>query len=224
MLPHTIIETPGLDLVHQYVAASSTAEIGGDWFDVVRQPDGRVALIVGDVTGHDIHAASWMGQIRTTTRTLARLGLSPAEVLTQLDVMVSEMGIEVGATCVYAAIEPRTGRCVIARAGHPPPALVRPSGEVEFLDPPVCLPLGVGAGSVFRSMKLDLEPGSVLVLYTDGLIETRAEGIDVGMDRLAQALVAERDESFGPLYASRLIERLVPEPVDDVVLLLARVT
>lgn len=198
------------------------AEIGGDWFDVVHLPDGRIALVVGDVAGHDIHAASLMGQIRTVTRTLARLELSPVQVLTQLDAMVAEMGAEVGATCVYAAFDPATRRCAIARAGHPPPALVRPSGDVEFLELPACLPLGVGVGS-FESVEFDLEPRSVLVLYTDGLIESRQEEIDVGIDRLAQALASGSSGPFGPAYASALINRLVPNPSDDIAVLLARV-
>jgi serine phosphatase RsbU (regulator of sigma subunit) len=212
-----------MELAYWYEPANVAAEIGGDWFDVVHQPDGRVALIVGDVIGHDIRAASLMGQIRTVTRTLASLDLSPADVLTQLDVMVSEMGIEVGATCVYAAFDPASRQCVIARAGHPPPALVQPTGGVDFLDLPACPPLGVG-GSEFESMEFSLRPGSVLVLYTDGLIESRDTGIDTGMDNLAQALLVDGGEAFGHSYASSLINRLVPDPGDDIALLLARVT
>ncbi len=223
MLPQSIIDVPGMELAYRYEPANTAAEIGGDWFDVVRQPDGRVALIVGDVTGHDIHAASLMGQIRTVTRTLAKLDLSPVEVLTQLDAMVSEMTAEVGATCVYAAFEPETRRCAIARAGHPPPALVRAAGAVDFLDLPAGLPLGVGGGK-FESAELTLEPGSVLVLYTDGLIESREEAIDIGMDHLAHALAAAHTEPFGPQYTSSLINRLVADPADDIALLLARVT
>jgi PAS domain S-box-containing protein len=222
MLPQSISETPGIELAYRYEPANMASEIGGDWFDVVHQPDGRVAVIVGDVTGHDIHAASLMGQIRTVTRTLAMLGLSPVDVLTQLDAMVADMGVEVGATCVYATLEPDSGHCVIARAGHPPPAVVLPAGGVEFLDLPAGVPLGVGGGE-FESVELSLEPSSILVFYTDGLIESREHAIDVGMDKLAQALATPSDEPFGPEYVSTLINRLVADPADDIVLLLARV-
>ena len=222
MLPQTIVETPGIDLAYRYEPANMAAEIGGDWFDVVRQPNGRVALIVGDVTGHDIHAASLMGQIRTVTRTLATLGLSPVEVLTWLDAMISEMGAEAGATCVYAAFDPDTRRCVIARAGHPPPALVLPAGTVDFLDLPTGLPLGVG-GAAFESVEFVLDPGSVLVFYTDGLIESRDTGIDTGLDKLAQELAAGSVIPFTPQCASNLINRLVADPADDIAVLVARI-
>jgi PAS domain S-box-containing protein len=223
MLPQSIGSTPGLELAYRYEPANTASEIGGDWFDVVPHPDGCVALIIGDVTGHDIHAASLMGQLRTATRTLATLDLSPAEVLTRLDAITTEMSSEVGATCVYVAYNPATRRCVIARAGHPPPALVRPGGGVEFLDLPAGVPLGVG-GEPFESVELELERGSVLVLYTDGLIESRDAPIDVGMDELAQALADSLTEPFGSGYASALITRLVPDPSDDIAVLLARIT
>jgi hypothetical protein len=223
MLPQSIGAVPGLDLAYRYEPANVASEIGGDWFDVVHQANGCIALIVGDVTGHDIHAASLMGQIRTVTRTLATLDLSPVEVLTRLDAMISDMGSEVGATCVYAAFSPDTRRCVIARAGHPPPALAQPTGSVEFLEMPAGLPLGVGGGD-FESVAVDLEPGAVLVLYTDGLIESRDSGIDVGMDNLARALTENGIEPFGHRYAASLINRLVPDPADDIALLAARIT
>ena len=223
MLPQNIGPTPGLELAYRYEPANTASEIGGDWFDVVPHPDGCVALIIGDVTGHDIHAASLMGQLRTVTRTLATLDLSPAEVLTRLDAITAELGTDVGATCVYAAFNPETARCVIARAGHPPPALVLPSGDVEFLELPPGVPLGVG-GEAFESVELELAPGSVLVLYTDGLIESRFASIDTGMDKLAQALAEGVEEPFGSRYASTLISRLVPDPADDIAVLLARVT
>jgi hypothetical protein len=223
MLPQSLTETPGIELAYSYVPANTASEIGGDWFDVVRQPDGRVVLIVGDVSGHDIHAASLMGQIRTVTRTLATLDLSPVEVLTRLDAMVAEMGSEVGATCVYAAFDPDCRCCVIARAGHPPPVLVGPGGSVEFLEMPPGLPLGVGGG-VFESVDLDVQPGSMLVLYTDGLIESREAAIDIGMGDLADALGAATAEPFGSQLAATLITRLVPDPEDDIVVLLGYVS
>jgi len=142
------------------------------------------------------------------------------------------MADEAGATCNYAVLDPESGRCVIARAGHPPPALVRPDGNVEFPDLPPGLPLGARgvsalsgvSGAVFESVELLLEPGSILVLYTDGLIESRNASIDVGMEKLADALSDGAAESFGFHFVSDLISRLVPDPADDIAVLLARIT
>lgn len=223
LLPQSLDEPAGLELAYQYEPANMASEIGGDWFDVVHLPEGRVGLIVGDVTGHDIRAASRMGQLRTVTRTLAILGLSPVEVLTRLDSIVSEMGPEAGATCVYVTLHPETRRCVIARAGHPPPARVEPSGSVDFLDMPPGLPLGVGVG-VFESVELELTPGTVLVLSTDGLIETRGAGIDTGMCKLARAIAEAHALPFSPTYASSLIKSLVADQEDDIAVLAVRIT
>ncbi|HYZ57471.1 MAG TPA: SpoIIE family protein phosphatase, partial [Streptosporangiaceae bacterium] len=127
LLPRQIPEVPGLQLAYRYVPAEATAEIGGDWFDVIPLPQGRCALIVGDVTGHDMPAASLMGQLRTATRTLATFDLTPAEILTRLDQITANLtDAETSATCLYAVHDLATGHCDIARAGHPLPAIARP--------------------------------------------------------------------------------------------------
>ncbi len=147
LLPRRIPEVPGLQLAYRYVPAETAAEIGGDWFDVIPLPRGRCALIVGDVTGHDVRAASLMGQLRTATRTLAGLDLGPSDILTRLDQITADLtDEETSATCVYAVHDPATGDWDLARAGHPLPAIVGPGHRTAFLDLPPGLPLGVGVG------------------------------------------------------------------------------
>lgn len=136
LLPRQIPRVPGLDLACRYVPAQTVAEIGGDWFDVIALPEGRCALTVGDVTGHDMTAASLMGQLRTATRTLATLGLAPAQILTRLDQITADLtDAETSATCLYATCDPAAGTWDIASAGHPPPAIARPGHPAAF---PAC--------------------------------------------------------------------------------------
>jgi len=194
LLPRQIPQVPCLDLACRYVPAEPAAEIGGDWFDVIPLPAGRCALTVGDVTGHDMRAASLMGQLRTATRTLATLDLTPSEILTRLDQIATDLtDAETSATCLYATCDPATAQWEIARAGHPPPALARPGHRTAFPDLPAGLPLGTGlADACYRATRLHPPPGSTLLLYTDGLIETPATGIDAGMARLARTLTTTR--------------------------------
>ncbi|MFF1408919.1 SpoIIE family protein phosphatase [Streptomyces sp. NPDC058289] len=212
-------EVAGLELTGRYLPASDH-DVGGDWFDVIELPDGRTGLVIGDVMGHGIHAAAVMGQLRTAVRTLARHQVTPEQMLRSLDAVVADLGEDEMATCVYAVHDPVTGACVIARAGHPPPAVVTAAGAVTFLEGPPGTPLGTG-GREFRTEEVRLEPGSLLVLYTDGLIESRDRDLDEGMAGLADALRSAGE----PLEAlcDTILARLLPEaPQDDVAVLLAR--
>ncbi|MEU9379087.1 SpoIIE family protein phosphatase [Streptomyces sp. NPDC048255] len=212
-------EVAALELTGRYLPASDH-DVGGDWFDVIRLPGGRTGLVIGDVMGHGIHAAAVMGQLRTAVRTLARLDVPPAQLLRSLDAVVADLGEDEMATCVYAVHDPGTGTCAIARAGHPPPAVVGPDGRITFLGGPPGTPLGTG-GRDFPAQEVRLPPGSLLVLYTDGLIEARDRDLDQGMDQLAQALGGAEQ----PLDAlcDGILERLLPyAPQDDVAVLLAR--
>ncbi|MEU9300072.1 SpoIIE family protein phosphatase [Streptomyces sp. NPDC048269] len=212
-------EVPGLELTGRYLPASDH-DVGGDWFDVIQLPGGRTGLVIGDVMGHGIHAAAVMGQLRTAVRTLARLDAPPARMLGSLDAVVADLGEDEMATCVYAVHDPASGGCVIARAGHPPPAVVAADGTITFLHGPPGTPLGTG-GQDFRTEEVQLPPGSLLVLYTDGLIEARDRDLDEGMDQLARALRGVEQ----PLeeLCDRILERLLPgAPQDDVAVLLAR--
>src|SRR5206468_2176394 len=156
--------------------------VGGDWFDIIPLSGVRVALVVGDVVGHGLHAAVTMGRLRTAVHNFATLDLSPDELLGRLDDLVIALDQEeatrpdggdiIAATCLYAVYDPVSQRCTVARAGHPLPAVVHPDGTVEFPDLPAGPPLGLG-GLPFETAELHLPEGSQLVLYTDGLIEDR---------------------------------------------------
>jgi PAS domain S-box-containing protein len=222
LLPRDIPQVPGLDIAYRYQPASRAAQAGGDWFDVIALDAGQVALVVGDVTGHSIHAAAIMGQLRTTTAALARLGHPPEEILAQLSRVVAAHGDEAGATCLYAAYNRASRRCRLTSAGHLPPALRRPGGAVEFLDLPAGVMLGVGP-ACYPAADTELPAGSVLALYTDGLVEQPGQDIGTGLSRLARALAAGPARSLDDLCDS-VLARLAPQARDDIALLLARTT
>jgi serine phosphatase RsbU (regulator of sigma subunit) len=222
LLPRNIAAVEGLDIAHRYQPASRTTEIGGDWFDVIPLDHGQVALVVGDVTGHGIRAAAIMGQLRTTIAALARLDCPPEDIMRQLDRVVAAHGEEAGATCLHAVYDPRSRRCRLTSAGHPPPVLCGPDGAAELIDLPAGLLLGAGRGP-YETMDRQLAPGSVLALYTDGLIEQPGQDIAIGMSRLASALSAAPGRLLDELCGGVLTD-LAPPPRDDVALLLARTT
>jgi hypothetical protein len=220
LLPRDIPQAPGLAIAYRYQPASQTAQVGGDWFDVIPLDGGQVGLVVGDVTGHSIHAAALMGQLRTTTAALARLGHPPEEIMGQLSGVVAAHGDEAGATCLYAVYDPASRRCRLTSAGHLPPALCRPGGAVDFLDVPGGVMLGAGPGR-YPAADVDLPAGSVLALYTDGLVEQPGQDIGAGMSRLARALAAGPARSLDDLCDS-VLASLGPPARDDIALLLAR--
>ncbi|MET8163241.1 SpoIIE family protein phosphatase [Streptomyces sp. NPDC005329] len=219
LLPSHPPVTGGLEVASRYQPAGATTEVGGDWFDVIPLPDGKTALVVGDVMGSGIDAAATMGRLRTATTTLASLDLDPAVLLEHLDRITQGLDHSI-ATCVYAVHDPRLGRCRIANAGHLPPARVRPGLPPELLDLPTGAPLGVG-GVPFSTTDVDFAPGEQLVLYTDGLVETRTHSLD---ERL-EALLALLDDPARPLeeLCDLLLSALHhPDNHDDVALLVAR--
>jgi serine phosphatase RsbU (regulator of sigma subunit) len=222
MLPRDIPPVAGLEIAYRYQPASAAAEIGGDWFDVIPLEGGQVALVVGDVTGHGIRAAAIMGQLRTTTAALARTGCPPGQIMRQLSGLLAAHGEEAGASCLYAVYDPATRRARLASAGHPPPALLHPGGTTEFLDLPAGLLLGAGQDR-YPATDVHLPAGSVLALYTDGLIEQPGEDIGAGLSRLARALAAGPARPPDDLCDS-VLAHLAPHPRDDIALLLARTT
>ncbi|MER7515420.1 SpoIIE family protein phosphatase [Streptomyces sp. NPDC126499] len=212
-------DVPDLELTGRYLPASDH-DVGGDWFDVVALPDGRTGLVIGDVMGHGIHAAAVMGQLRTAVRTLARHDIPPARMLTSLDAVIADLGEDEMATCVYAVHDPASAVWTIARAGHPPPAVVTPDGAVTFLNGPPGTPLGTGAHEV-GTEEVALPAGSLLVLYTDGLIEARDRDLDQGMTRLARSL-RHMDRPLDEL-CDEVLAGLPEGPAqDDVAMLIAR--
>nr|WP_254399728.1 SpoIIE family protein phosphatase/ATP-binding protein [Streptomyces sp. AC602_WCS936] len=227
LLPRRMPEQNALDVAYRYLPAQ--AGVGGDWFDVLPLSGARVALVVGDVVGHGLHAAATMGRLRTAVHNFTSLDLPPDELLGLLDELVGRIDQDeaaddsapvTGATCLYAIYDPVSRVCVLARAGHPPPALIRPDGTVEFPEVPAGPPLGLG-GLPFETTELRLAEGSRLVLYTDGLVETREHDIDVGLEHLRRALETA-GQSPEETCRTVLDARLPDRPGDDIALLVAR--
>ncbi|MEU9132273.1 SpoIIE family protein phosphatase [Kitasatospora sp. NPDC048540] len=221
LLPRRRPQAEGLEIAYRYQPKGTAGEVGGDWFDAIAQDHGCSALVVGDVMGSGITAAATMGQLRTATRTLTGLALDPAEVLTHLDRTTDELDESI-ATCVYAVYDPHALHCRIALAGHPPPVLVRRGAPPVLLELPTGAPLGVG-GVPFESTGIDLAPCDRLVLYTDGLVETRDDSLDDRLDRLLH-LLADRQPSLEATCDRLLAELRDPAGGDDVALLIAEVT
>jgi ABC-type multidrug transport system ATPase subunit/anti-sigma regulatory factor (Ser/Thr protein kinase) len=228
LLPHGLPEQEALDVAYRYLPAQ--AGVGGDWFDVIPLSGARVALVVGDIVGHGMHAAATMGRLRTAVHNFSMLDLPPDELLAHLDDLVGRIDKDeaavgdsvpiAGATCLYAIYDPVSRRCQMARAGHLPPGLINPDGTVEFLDVPAGPPLGLG-GLPFEAVEWQLPEGSQLVLYTDGLVEDRNRDIDVGLEMLRTALTG-RDRTPEQACERALGALLPPSPKDDVALLVAR--
>nr|WP_237314116.1 SpoIIE family protein phosphatase [Streptomyces sp. AMCC400023] len=232
LLPRGRPEQSAVDVAYRYLPAQ--AGVGGDWFDVIPLSGARVALVVGDVVGHGLHAAATMGRLRTAVHNFCALDLPPDELLTHLDDLVGRLdrgegwaventhedsGI-VGATCLYAVYDPVSRHCALTRAGHPLPAVVAPDGTVEFVDLPSGPPLGLG-GMPFETIELELAEGSQLVLYTDGLVEDRHRDIDTGLDMLRTVLA--RPDRAPEDTCEAVLDALLPaRPCDDVALLVAR--
>ncbi|MFC5805288.1 SpoIIE family protein phosphatase [Streptomyces formicae] len=229
LLPHSLPDQAALEVASRYLPAGSRAGVGGDWFDVIPLSGARVALVVGDVVGHGIRASATMGQLRTAVRTLADVDLPPDELLTHLDDLVirlsaDESGAEgvggIGTTCLYAVYDPVSRRCTLARAGHPPPAVVTPDAAVYLLDVPPGPPLGLG-GLPFETIETELPEDSLIVLYTDGLLEAREGDIDEALDKMFTAL-AHPASALDTICDRVLAALLTHRPDDDIALLIAR--
>ncbi|MFE7125887.1 SpoIIE family protein phosphatase [Streptomyces sp. NPDC057617] len=233
LLPHHLYGGPMVEVASHYLPSDMHEGVGGDWYDVIRLTGDRVALVIGDVVGHGIGAAATMGQMRTAVLTLATLDLPPDELLTRLDALAVRLSNEnenesadsfngtVVASCLYAVYDPSRKIWSMARAGHPAPMARTPSGEVTLLDVPGGTGIGYGL-SPYESIDVELPEGSIVALYTDGLIETRNADIDMGLGRLRKALMApvsDLDE-----LCHRTVDTMMgpKAPSDDVALLLAR--
>ncbi|MFC4497745.1 SpoIIE family protein phosphatase [Streptomyces ovatisporus] len=228
LLPRALPEQTAVEVASRYLPAQ--AGVGGDWFDVIPLPGARVALVMGDVVGHGLHAAATMGRLRTAVHNFSTLDLPPEELLAHLDELVVRIDQDAvaagdedtvtGATCLYVIYDPVSRDCVIGSAGHPPPALVRPDGTVVFADVPPGLPLGIG-GRPYESAELRLPEGSRLVLFTDGLVERRGQDIDTGLRHLSEALSHAQQSPEEACDA--ILDALRPDrQSDDIALLVAR--
>ncbi|CAG6396203.1 SpoIIE family protein phosphatase [Streptomyces cocklensis] len=222
MLPHIAPRLPGCDVATRYLPGTRLGRVGGDWFDTIKLPGSRLALVVGDVMGHGLNSAAMMGQFRTAVQTMAQLGLPPAQLLRNLDDLAQRLGEQYLATCLYAVYDPVESEVLIANAGHIPPVLVRAAdGRSELLDVPTGAPLGVG-GVPFETVRVPVAPGDRLVLCTDGLVEVRGQDIGAGLAALCESAAhpaASMDDA-----CDTIIRALNPRGgrKDDVALLMAR--
>ncbi len=213
----------GLEVAARYLPVG-TSMVGGDWHDIVALPGGRTAVIVGDAMGHGPEAAAVMVQLRTAAHALADLELAPEEVLRRLDRMAAAMSGTPYATCLYAVLDPDSSSCLVAKAGHPPPVLALPDGRTELPELPAGLPLGLAAGS-FDTVRIDLPPGAVLALYTDGLVESRTRPLEDGLSALRDVLGTALAKPGASLDGAceEVIQALRQRGEDDLTLLLARI-
>ncbi|MGW2825295.1 SpoIIE family protein phosphatase [Streptomyces sp. NPDC001443] len=229
LLPHRPPRQSAVDVAFRYLPSDSRAGIGGDWFDVIPLSGSRTALVVGDVVGHGIHASATMGRLRTAVQTLADVDLPPDELLAHLDDLVLRLGSdefghapgsEVGATCLYAVYDPVARALSVASAGHPPPVLVLPDGTTNIVEVNAGPVLGVG-GLPFEATELELPEGTLVALFSDGLIEAAGQDPDVGTDRLRRILAAPHTSLEGA--CDETLAALLPRrPADDIALVLAR--
>ena len=222
VLPDLLPTIDGLDLAWRYLPGTSGLDVGGDWFDVIELESGRVGLIVGDVVGKGVQAAATMSQLRNALRAFAFERLKPSAALTRLNRLLDTLPEAPFATLAFVTLDPRTGVCRYALAGHPPPLIRYPDGTVAYLEGGRSLPLGIGGDVSYRQAAVEVPPGSVLMLYTDGLIERRDSSLDEGLELLAR-LVSE-----GPPEPDALVDHVLAhvfresERGDDVAVLVVR--
>ncbi|MFE4454012.1 SpoIIE family protein phosphatase [Streptomyces sp. NPDC056796] len=236
LLPQGLPDQSAIDAAYRYLPAQAglggLGGVGGDWFDIIPLPGARVALVVGDVVGHGLHAAATMGRLRTAVHNFSTLDLPPDELLWHLDELVARIDLDeasngsdgggvTGATCLYAIYDPASGRCTMARAGHLQPVIVSPEGEAAFADVPGGPPLGLG-GMPFETLDVQLPPNSRLVLYTDGLVEDRRRDIDEGLDLLRETLSGHPDRTPEETCEAVLRVLVTEKARDDIALLVGR--
>ncbi|MDX3797732.1 SpoIIE family protein phosphatase [Streptomyces sp. AK04-3B] len=232
LLPQGSPNQEAVEVASRYLPGGTGTEVGGDWFDVIPLSGARVALVVGDVVGHGLHAAASMGRLRTAVRTLADVDLPPDELLTHLDDLVLHLASDLrpdspfqptgesGATCLYTVYDPVSRRLTLASAGHPLPLVVYPDGTRTPLPVHPGPPLGIG-GLPFETAEFELPEGSLLALYTDGLLESRERDVDQRITELQHAL--SHSATSLEALCDTVIDAMLPDRrTDDAALLLAR--
>lgn len=221
LLPHRLPKVPGIRTVARYLPATSGMDIGGDWYDVIPTGSGGVRLVIGDVEGHSIAAAATMAQLRSAVRAFAAANHAPGDVMSGVNRTLIDLDSDLLASCCYIHLEARCDHAHAVTAGHPAPLLRLPDGTTTVLDLDVGTVLGVDHASTYTPTRIDLPPGSVLALYTDGLVEKPGTDIGMGIDRLRVSLAHARADSLDEL-ADRLLHhaRGSPYRADDIALLL----
>lgn len=218
LLPERLPDIPGVGVAARYLPGGIGVNVGGDWYDVFLLPDGRIGVAVGDVLGRGADAASVMGQVRMAFRAYALGGEAPETVVDRMDALIQAMGLGHFSTMIYLVLDPSARLLRMVRAGHPPPLLLPPRGESRYLEAGLGVPLGVVAGAKYEPVVEGVEPGSVLILYTDGLVETR-DGIDEGLVRLQKGVGAGRGDL--ETLCDRILEQMVGSTAHDDVALVA---
>ncbi|MEU0057450.1 SpoIIE family protein phosphatase [Streptomyces sp. NPDC006334] len=232
LLPQGLPHHEAVEVASRYLPGGTGAEVGGDWFDVIPLSGARVALVVGDVVGHGLHASASMGRLRTAVRTLADVDLPPDELLTHLDDLVLHLSSDLqpagpfqpagesGATCLYTVYDPVSRRFTLASAGHPLPLIISPDGTSTPVHAQPGPPLGIG-GLPFEATELELPEGTLLALHTDGLVQSRGRDVDTGIAELRQVLTHSAT-SLESLCDTVMGAMLPDRRTDDAALLLAR--
>jgi serine phosphatase RsbU (regulator of sigma subunit) len=220
LLPPTLPQIAGHQLAARYLPGREGDHVGGDWYDAFTLPDGRFGIAIGDIGGRGITAAALMGQIRNGLRAYALKASGPAATMADLRAMDEHIEELVFATVTYIVYDPRTGTGLLASAGHLPTLILDGAGGARFSDAPRCPPLGAGAAAPCLEHEFTLEPGGSLVLYTDGLVESRTRSLDEGLDRLAR--VARASDGDIERLADEIIEALPEQRQDDIAILALR--
>jgi serine phosphatase RsbU (regulator of sigma subunit)/anti-sigma regulatory factor (Ser/Thr protein kinase) len=222
VLPVSLPQVDGIRIAARYLPGTTEVEVGGDWFDAIQLPNGRLGLVVGDVVGKGVRSAATMAQLRNALRAFALDQMKPSSTIARLNRLMEEVSESSFATVVYLVIDPEAGVCRFTSAGHPPPLAVYPNGSAEYLEGGRGLPLGTVSEPSYTQDTIEVPIGSTLILYTDGLIERRDQTIDEGLDQLRAAALA------GPLDPERLVEHVLQQLVgagqrrDDVAILAVR--
>ncbi|MFJ7248533.1 SpoIIE family protein phosphatase [Kitasatospora sp. NPDC098652] len=188
MLPRTLPRLPGIASAARYLPSTEGMQIGGDWYDLLKLPDGRIGLVIGDVQGHNAEATAVMGQLRSGLRAYATDGHDPAATLARTSRLLSELDTELFATCLYLTLDPADGGLTAARAGHPAPVRIAADGTAVELELPGGPPLGVDPGQPYPLATARLAGGETLLAYTDGLVEDREEDYDESVHRMIGGL------------------------------------
>lgn len=221
LLPPSLPPLPGIDTAARYLPGTRGMDIGGDFYDVMPL-EGQAAAVIGDVQGHNVTAAGLMGQIRTAVRAYTTVGQAPGEVMRSTNGLLIDLRAELFVSCLYLRIDPVVGRAVMARAGHPPPLLRRPDGKVRVLDLAGGPLLGIDGSATYPTTEVELPPGSVLMLYTDGLVESPGVDIEDALAELGRRLAGAEDLPLDELAEVMMGQGRTEERVDDVALMLLR--
>jgi len=222
MLPATLPDVPGLEIATRYSPARDGLSVGGDWYDVMARDDGTALVAIGDAQGHDVDAAAFMGQVRTTKRAFASENPEPGNVLCRTNELISAMSRGTFASCTLLHIDPESGACAVGRAGHVPMIVIDPDGTANVVETPGGPVLGVMEGAEYPVYETVLAPGSTVVLVTDGVVEASDLTIDVGMRRAADLAAERNEEGVEAIADAMLAAAAATGALDDAAVLVLR--